>query len=148
MFPSPWVLRIQWMSRRELQVFQTQWSRAIRETYKIPKWSVANAGFQELASFSYYLQILRFKQPRKQSWLNFVFLSSKYFWFFLDWCSDVFVPSVFINETAFFFFSVYKQKSTWFEIKWLEHFWLFILSMFLIQSFIEEAFNQWISLIL
>lgn len=50
-----------------------------------------------------FANTVRFKQPRKQqSWLNFVFLSSKYFWFFLDWCSDVFVPSVFINETLFF----------------------------------------------
>ena len=39
----------------------------------------------------------------------YLFLSSSNFWFFLDWCSDAFVPSIFIKETLFFF-SVSEHK--------------------------------------
>ena len=82
---------------------------------------------------------------KEQSWLNFVFLLVLKQFLILDWCSDAFVPSVFMKETLFFLVFL-NIKSAWFEIKWLEHLTV-ILSTLLIQSFIEEAFNQWIILI-
>lgn len=64
------------------------------------------------------------------------------FFFFLDWRSDVFVPSVFINETLFFSVSKHKIYLVWNQVVGTQIL-TFILSM-LIQSFIEETFSQWI----
>ena len=46
----------------------------------------------------------------------YFFLFSNNFWFFLDWCSDVFVPSVFINETLFFSVSKHKFYLVWNQV--------------------------------
>lgn len=102
------------------------------------KWLETRA-FKSWHLLAIFANTVRFKQLRKQqSQLNFAFrlILTKSCWSFLEWCSDVFVPSVFINETLFLV--CLNIKSTWFESKWLEHSW-HILSMLLGQSLLKKV---------